>query len=61
LERIITDDDDDDYYYYYYSRIDNVAQRLEGRRLHGCFNQLEQRWDKCLASEGDKNDVADNT
>jgi hypothetical protein len=29
-----------------YSQIDNVAQRLEGRRLLGGFNQWKQRWDK---------------
>jgi hypothetical protein len=28
--------------------------------FQGCFNQWKQRWDKCLASEGDKNDVPDN-
>jgi hypothetical protein len=28
--------------------------------FQGCFNQWKRRWDKCIASEGDKNDVADN-
>jgi hypothetical protein len=25
-----------------------------------CFNQWKRRWDKCIASEGDKNDIPDN-
>jgi hypothetical protein len=35
LERVITGDDDD------YSRIDNVAQRLEGRRLSRVLQPME--------------------
>jgi hypothetical protein len=35
LERVITDGDDD------YSRIDNVAQRLEGRRLSRVLQPME--------------------
>jgi hypothetical protein len=37
---------------------------LEGLKeddFQGCFNQWKRRWDKCIASEGDKNDVPDNT
>jgi hypothetical protein len=54
LERVIIDGDDD------YSRINNVAQRLEGRWLWRVFQPMEMRWDKCNASEGDKNDVPNN-
>jgi hypothetical protein len=42
---------------------------LEGLKeddFQGCFSQWKQRWDKCIASEGeycegDKNYVPDNT
>jgi hypothetical protein len=37
---------------------------LEGFKednFQGCFNEWKQRWDKCIASEGDKNDVPNNT
>jgi hypothetical protein len=28
--------------------------------FQGCFNEWKQRWDKCTASQADKNDVPDN-
>jgi hypothetical protein len=62
LERVITGD------------LGNVAaitaesmllKGLKEEDFQGCFNQWKQRWDKCIASEGeyfdgDKNDVPDN-
>jgi hypothetical protein len=49
-----------------FTRIDNIAQRLEGRRLSRVLQPMEMEVGKCSASEGeyfegDKNDVPDNT
>jgi hypothetical protein len=38
-----------------------LLKGLKEDEFQGCFNQSKQRWDKCIASEGDKNDVPDNT
>jgi transposase len=38
-----------------------LLQGLKEDDFQGCFNQWKRRWDKCIASEGDKNDVPDNT
>jgi hypothetical protein len=43
-----------------------LLKSLKEDDFQECFNQWTQRWDKCIASEGeyfegDKNDVPDNT
>jgi hypothetical protein len=38
-----------------------LLKGLKENGFHGCFNQWKRRWDKCIASEGDKNDVPNNT
>jgi hypothetical protein len=37
-----------------------LLKGLKEDDFQGCFSQWEQMWDKCIASEGDKNDVPDN-
>jgi hypothetical protein len=49
-----------------FTRIDNVAQRLEERRLSRVLQPMGTEVDKCIASEGkyfegDKNYVPDKT
>jgi hypothetical protein len=38
-----------------------LLKGLKEDDFQGCFNQWKRRWDKCIASERDKNDVPDNT
>jgi hypothetical protein len=38
-----------------------LLKGLKEDNFQGCFSQWKLRWDKCIASEGDKNDVPDNT
>jgi transposase len=38
-----------------------LIKDLKEDDFQGCFNQWKQRWDKCIASEWDKNYVCDNT
>jgi hypothetical protein len=38
-----------------------LLKGLKEDNFQGLCNQWKQRWDKCIASEGDKNDVPDNT
>jgi hypothetical protein len=37
-----------------------LLKGLKEDDCQGCFNQWKRRWDKCIASEGDKNDVPVN-
>jgi hypothetical protein len=38
-----------------------LLKGLKEDNFQGCFNQWKLRWDKCIAPEGDKNDVPNNT
>jgi hypothetical protein len=37
-----------------------LLKGLKEDDFQGSFNQWKWRWDKCITSEGDKNDVPDN-
>jgi hypothetical protein len=39
----------------------SLLKGLKEDNFQGCFNQWKWRWDKCIVSEGDKNDVPNNT
>jgi hypothetical protein len=42
------------------AELTTLLKGLKEDDFQGCFNQWKQRWDKCVASEGNKNDVPDN-
>jgi hypothetical protein len=37
-----------------------LLKGLKEDDFQGCFNQWKRRWDTCIMSEGDKNDLPDN-
>jgi hypothetical protein len=38
-----------------------LLKGLKEDDFQGCFNRRKLRWDKCIACEGDKNDVPNDT
>jgi hypothetical protein len=43
------------------AELTTLLKGLKEDDFQGCFNQWKRRWDKCIVSEADKNDVPDNT
>jgi hypothetical protein len=39
------------------AELTKLLKGLKEDDFQGCFNQWKWRWDKCIASEGDTNDV----